>query len=297
MSNYSDFSGDPANIDSAISFIVIYSLVSSSMMWSVGYDYLKKGLISEEKVNELNDTKSVNVQQLSGDKLIDITINTDSHSEQKETPVVNNATELPISGSGYHDVDTLQEHKSRLRKIFDKTRQLLRPPVIAIMLGLFFGLILPLRDTLVSNSGFLHFIYSGLQTLGDAAVPMSLLGLGANLTKTLISTFTKKEPEKVVSTKVITGLAIAKLVIMPLFGILFVFIASITDWIPSDDYVIRFVLMLQAATPTATNIGNMCQMLGQGEKEISLVLFWQYFFGIASLVFWVSVFLYCLQIF
>jgi len=126
---------------------------------------------------------------------------------------------------------------------------------------------------------------------------MSLLGLGANLTKTLVNTFTKKEHEEVISKKVIAGLAIAKLIIMPLFGIFFVFIASITDWIPNDDYVIRFVLMLQAATPTATNIGNMCQMLGQGEKEISLVLFWQYFFGTATLVFWVSVFLYCLQVF
>jgi len=154
-----------------------------------------------------------------------------------------------------------------------------------------------LKNSIVPNSGFLHFAFSGLQSLADAMVPVSLLSLGSNLTKTLTDIITKKKNDTIVGKRVIGGIIVAKLIIMPVFGILFVYLVSIANLLPSSDPILKFVLMLEAATPTATNVGNMCQMIGYGEKEMTIVLFWQYFFGTFTLTFWVAVFLYCIQLF
>lgn len=180
-------------------------------------------------------------------------------------------------------------------------KQIFSPPTIAVMCGVLVGFIEPLHwlffgtpssSTSSSSSSpglqFIPFgfISSGMEMIGTAAVPCSMLYLGANLSEGPSSA---KLPFRVT-----LGVIVAKLIVLPLLGVALVFALSHFHILP-DDPVLKFVLMLEGATPSAMSLPILCQSSGcGGEKEMSSLQFYVYISSALTLTVLVSCILWAL---
>ena len=59
-----------------------------------------------------------------------------------------------------------------------------------------------------------------------------------------------------------------------------------------DDPVLKFVLMIEGATPSAMSLVILCQTCGGGEKEMSSLQFWVYVSSAFTLTFFMSFILF-----
>ncbi|KAJ3071511.1 Protein M3 [Podochytrium sp. JEL0797] len=88
--------------------------------------------------------------------------------------------------------------------------------------------------------------------LAAAAVPLGLINLGAALGRLDI--------KSLISFKVISGICICRLVLMPVLGIVAVELLVEYGVIDRSDKILRFVLMLEACMPTASSTVYFTQM-------------------------------------
>ncbi|KAJ3021333.1 UNVERIFIED_CONTAM: hypothetical protein HDU68_009679 [Siphonaria sp. JEL0065] len=98
----------------------------------------------------------------------------------------------------------------------------------------------------------ISFLFEVLQFLGNAAVPLGLMNLGAALGRLDI--------RSLISYRVITGITICRLVVMPILGIVVVEALVAYGVIDATDKMLRFVLMLEACMPTASSTVYFTQM-------------------------------------
>lgn len=130
--------------------------------------------------------------------------------------------------------------------------RILVPPVRATLLGLCLAVIPFTRAALVpgpsSPAPPLGWLLSGISKLGDAAVPVNLLTLGASLSK---------GPDfRAISPRACLAIAFAKLLAMPAIALV---IAGTTNFFVSSiphpfQQVFLLVIFVVAATPTANNV-------------------------------------------
>ncbi|GMI19542.1 hypothetical protein TeGR_g3380 [Tetraparma gracilis] len=154
-------------------------------------------------------------------------------------------------------------------------RRALQPPVVASLLGLSVAAC-GLRGYLVDvadrdGDAPLQFAFDALYQVGRAAVPINQMLLGANLS---IAARARRDPKlassPVFPARTMAGIVAAKLVVLPLIGILstlalqkYVLVGE--REIPHDiDASFYLVAMLVFATPTANNVSVMVE-LGGGE--------------------------------
>ncbi|KAI9159412.1 hypothetical protein H9P43_008752 [Blastocladiella emersonii ATCC 22665] len=154
-------------------------------------------------------------------------------------------------------------------------RSLLLPPNIGLALGLLVALT-PLKSLLMPASAPLSFVYDAANFIGAAAIPVSMTIFGAALTtvetdrRALVS-----NPGLLWSTGLI---CVYRMVLMPVIGIAAVTWATDAGWVPLDQPMLRFVLMVEACVPTA----QICILITQyfhprGEsKEIATIMIAQY---------------------
>jgi hypothetical protein len=102
------------------------------------------------------------------------------------------------------------------------------------------GLFVPLDNSPIPNApdGYppLYFIYDTTNFLGAASVPLGLVCLGAALAKLKLPSNIRQFPLGAIS-----GLAIGKLIISPILGVIIVNLFVKTGFIHEDDKVLRFV--------------------------------------------------------
>mmetsp|Transcript_32260 Transcript_32260/g.74268 ORF Transcript_32260/g.74268 Transcript_32260/m.74268 type:complete len:519 (+) Transcript_32260:1-1557(+) len=169
-----------------------------------------------------------------------------------------------------------KRRRSALRGFFAFVNdKLLVPPVRATLLGLCLGLIPFTRSLLISESAErpapLEWVHSGLAKLGDAAVPINLITLGASLAK---------GPDfSAISPSACAGIVVAKLLLMPLVAL--AAIAAISNFFPVHilhpfEQPFYFTMFVIAATPTANNVLIMCTIAGQDRAAMSTAIFVQY---------------------
>lgn len=81
-----------------------------------------------------------------------------------------------------------------------------------------------------------------------------------------------------------------RLCLVPLSGLGIVMLADKLGFLPPDDKMFRFVLLLQHTMPTSVLSGAVANLRGCG-KEAASVLFWVHIFAIFSMAGWIILYL------
>eukprot|EP01095_Lingulamoeba_sp_RSL-Kostka_P011601 TRINITY_DN445_c0_g1_i1.p1 TRINITY_DN445_c0_g1~~TRINITY_DN445_c0_g1_i1.p1 ORF type:complete len:425 (-),score=137.00 TRINITY_DN445_c0_g1_i1:74-1348(-) len=244
--------------------------------------------------NEINDDRlDNNVSSLEegiNKSNPDESIDTDDANEAEEETTVNGGVHNSIIWINY--IILLNYKLISFGKSFFK--RIWTPPTIAVLLGFIIGVVGPLKYLFFgsedsnedgeTSSQFipLGFLTGAMNMLGAAALPCAMMVLGANLSK--------GPATSVISKKTIILASVTKLIIIPLISVILTVALSYYNILP-DDPVLKFVLMIEGATPTAMSLVIICQMNNSGEKEMSSLQFWIYIASSITLTFFVSVYL------
>ena len=149
----------------------------------------------------------------------------------------------------------------------------------SVILGLIVALSPPLKElfvtfppaTSIQQQPPLSFLMEAMGLLANCSVVLGIVNLGAALGSLEIKQF--------LGWRLVGGIAFARLLIFPIFGISFtLIIQNCTLWIPETDLMLRFVIMLEAVVPTASSTVYFTQYWHpKGEaQEISGVVLVQY---------------------
>mmetsp|Transcript_19512 Transcript_19512/g.27580 ORF Transcript_19512/g.27580 Transcript_19512/m.27580 type:complete len:646 (+) Transcript_19512:166-2103(+) len=187
----------------------------------------------------------------------------------------------------------------------------LQPPVVGAMSGLVVAAFPRLRGIFVDivnrdSDAPLEWLFDGLYSVGQAAVPVNMIILGCNLSSSA-ATYTKKKqhdmnqhqqedkdrrPPGSLSYKTMASIVIGKMIIMPCVGVLSVLLFDYFFWnIPDEvDSAFYLVAMIVFITPTANNVMVMVELSSGGgssssskqqqgstaKEGIAQVIAWQY---------------------
>jgi len=155
----------------------------------------------------------------------------------------------------------------------------LQPPVIGAILGLLVastdlrGMFVDLVNR--ADKASLEWIFDGLYSVGQAAVPVNMIILGCNLSSSQMN----NDSPKLLSTRAMSGIVVGKMIVMPIIGIisglvLQHYILDIPEDIAPSFYL---VIMIVFITPTANNVMVMVELSDSGSKEgIAQVIGLQY---------------------
>lgn len=157
----------------------------------------------------------------------------------------------------------------------------LQPPVIGAVTGLIVAST-PLRGIFVdlvnrADAAALEWMFDGLYSVGQAAVPINMIILGCNLSASTLSNKAASNAN-LLSNKTTAAIVIGKMVLMPMLGILSCWVLSLWWKMPDEiDEPFWLVCMIVFLTPTANNVMVMVELSGSGSKEgIARVIGWQY---------------------
>eukprot|EP00850_Spirogloea_muscicola_P009157 SM000051S17517 [mRNA] locus=s51:29294:31706:+ [translate_table: standard] len=156
------------------------------------------------------------------------------------------------------------------------------PTCAAQLLALIVGVIPSLKSVFFGQAAQLSLLTDTLNVLGMAMIPSMMLVLGGNLTK--------GPGDSNLGWRTVVGITITRLVLLPIVGIGIIFLVDRLGLLPLNDPLFRFVLLLQFAMPTAINVGTVSALHGTGEREASIILFWQYSSAVLSMTVWIMVF-------
>ncbi|XP_021727656.1 protein PIN-LIKES 1-like [Chenopodium quinoa] len=158
------------------------------------------------------------------------------------------------------------------------------PSTIAAIFGFAIGMISPIQKLMIGNEAPLHVVTDSAFMLGEAAIPVLTIILGANLLQGLKGTG--------IQLRVILGIVVTRYVLLPLFGILIVKGALQLRLVPSNNKLFVFLLLLQYSMPPAINLGTMTQLFGAGRSECSVIMLWTYALASVFLTLWSTFFLW-----
>ena len=159
-------------------------------------------------------------------------------------------------------------------------RTFLKAPVVATLFAIFCSLT-PLHGWLVDgndrdNDAPLQWLFNGIRKVGLAAVPINMFLLGANLATSAKRGW--RAAARVVPLRVNLGILLAKMVLMPAFGLLTATVLS--QFVSMDngtgDDSFFLVVMIVTCTPTANSMMVMAEVAGQNKEALAACIFTQY---------------------
>jgi len=163
-----------------------------------------------------------------------------------------------------------------------------QPPVIASIAGLFIASFPRVRGLLVNiwgNNGKpapLQWMFDGIYSVGQAAVPINMTILGINLSSTFKKKTKEEEEEgraKLLPHQTMLAIVVGKMLIMPMLGIISTWFLHryYLDFPDSIDATCYLIMMIVFITPTANNVMVMVELSGSSSKEgIARVIGYQY---------------------
>ena len=156
----------------------------------------------------------------------------------------------------------------------------LQPPVIGAILGIIVALLPGVRGIFVdldtrTSKAPLQWFYNGLCTVGTMAIPINMMVLGCNLSASLQSRKAKLEQDDLTalgeerfSTATMLGIVVAKLIVLPAWGIIATAVLKevmpVPEEIAASFYLVMMIVFL---TPTANNVMVMVELSGSDTKE------------------------------
>ncbi|CAD6236235.1 unnamed protein product [Miscanthus lutarioriparius] len=167
---------------------------------------------------------------------------------------------------------------------FLKDKQLLQPPIIASVFAIVIGVIPFLKNFVLTDDAPLFFFTDSCLILGEAMIPCILLAVGGNLVDG------PGEGSKRLGVRTTVAIIFARLVLVPLAGVGIIILVDKLGFIPKDDKMFKFVLLLQHSMPTSVLSGAVANLRGCG-KESAAILFWVHIFAVFSMAGWIIFYL------
>ncbi|KAI4357694.1 hypothetical protein L6164_001628 [Bauhinia variegata] len=202
-----------------------------------------------------------------------------------------NVPELEISvengGNSPRSIRCLAEPRvvRKIRVVAEQTpiQHILQPPVIASLLAIIIGSVPQLKSFFFGEDAALSFITDSLEILAGAMVPSVMLILGGMLAE-------GPNESTVLGLRTTIGIIVARLLLLPLFGMGIVALSEKLNFLVQDDSMFRFVLLLQYSTPSAILLGAIASLRGYAVSEASALLFWQHVFSLFSLSLYIFIY-------
>ncbi|KAJ8753906.1 hypothetical protein K2173_000160 [Erythroxylum novogranatense] len=163
-----------------------------------------------------------------------------------------------------------------------KLKQILQPPIIASILAMVLGAIPFFKRLIFTSDAPLFFFTDSCIILGEAMIPCILLALGGNLVDGPGSSR--------LGIRTTAAIIFGRLVLVPPAGLGIVTLADKLGFLPADNKMFRFVLLLQHTMPTSVLAGAVANLRGCG-REAAAVLFWVHIFAILSMAGWIVLYL------
>lgn len=163
-----------------------------------------------------------------------------------------------------------------------KFKQILQPPIIASILAMIIGAVPFLKQLVFTNGAPLFFFTDSCIILGEAMIPCILLALGGNLVD--------GPGSSKLGLKTTVAIVFARLLLVPPVGLGIVTLADKLGFLPPNDKMFRFVLLLQHSMPTSVLSSAVANLRGCG-RESAAVLFWVHIFAIFSMAIWIVLFI------
>ncbi|XP_062111053.1 protein PIN-LIKES 2 [Humulus lupulus] len=172
----------------------------------------------------------------------------------------------------------------RMRIVVEQTpiKHILQPPTIASLLAIIIGLIPLLKGFFFGYDAPLGFVTNSLEILAAAMVPSVMLILGGMLAE--------GPNESTLGLRTTIGISVARLLLLPIFGIGIVTLADKLNFLVAGDRMYRFVLLMQYTTPSAILLGAIASLRGYAVKEASALIFWQHLFALFSLSLYIVIY-------
>uniref|UniRef100_A0A0D6R5W3 Uncharacterized protein n=1 Tax=Araucaria cunninghamii TaxID=56994 RepID=A0A0D6R5W3_ARACU len=167
-----------------------------------------------------------------------------------------------------------------------KLKQIMQPPIIASILAMVIGGIPLLKRFILTDNAPLFFITDACIILGGAMIPCILLALGGNLVG--------GPGSSELGWRTTVAIIVGRLFFVPPVGLGIVTLADKLGFLPPNDKMFRFVLLLQHTMPTSVLAGAVANIRGFGVKEAAAVLFWVHVFAIFSMAIWIILYLHLL---
>ncbi|KHN41796.1 Putative transporter [Glycine soja] len=163
-------------------------------------------------------------------------------------------------------------------------RAIFSPATLGAIVGFIVGVVPQIRKLMIGGDASLHVIQDSVTMVGEAAVPIITLIMGANLLKGSL---------KGANTSIWTviGIIVVRYIFLPILGILVIKGATQLGLVQPDP-LYQFVLLLQYALPPAMAIGTIAQLFGAGEGECSVIMLWTYVLASVAVTFWTTYFMW-----
>ncbi|CAN1200624.1 Protein PIN-LIKES 6 [Linum perenne] len=163
-----------------------------------------------------------------------------------------------------------------------KLKQILQPAIIASIFAMVLGAVPLFKRLIFTSEAPLFFFTDSCIILGEAMIPCILLALGGNLVD--------GPGSSKLGLRTTVAIIFARLVLVPPAGLGIVTLADKLGFLPADDKMFRFVLLLQHTMPTSVLSGAVASLRGCG-KEAAAVLFWVHIFAVFSMAGWIVLYL------
>lgn len=205
-------------------------------------------------------------------------------------PSGSSAEQVPLLATNVAPADSSSSNKEKVKEFFKflyetlKLKQLIQPPIIASILAIIIGCVPVLKRLVFTSDAPLYFFTDSCLILGDAMIPCILLALGGNLVDGPGPGSSK------IGFKTTVAIVFARLCLVPPTGLGIVMLADKLGFLPADDKMFRFVLLLQYTMPTSILAGAVANLRGCG-KEAASVLFWVHIFAVISMAGWIILYL------
>ncbi|KAG9295712.1 hypothetical protein G9A89_001729 [Geosiphon pyriformis] len=226
-----------------ISYTLLATLLANLLRWSLG-TYLLRKQDEETHIKPLVDLEEHKAEYFTSNG---------KSSADETTPILRS--------------QNAQSSKSSFHFLVKFMRKIMNPPLYAALIALVVGTTPQLKSLFFGpHAPFYPTITRAMIFIGDTAVPLTLLALGAQLNNQ-----PRKEGRQTFSavSLVMTG----RFLIMPIIGISLVMLTR--SWY-IDDPMLWFALMLFASGPTAVNCVNITQFTGAFQDEMATLLFYSY---------------------
>lgn len=145
---------------------------------------------------------------------------------------------------------------------------LFSPPVIAILLGFTFV-------SLRLNAFMPKFILQPIELLGNCSFPLAVVVLGAILAELC--------GQKPFEKKIISNLILAKLIVLPILGLVFLSFFRLP-------YLLGFLIIVELAVPSANSLAVIARKYSEEEKIISQGIFVSHLASLVTLPVFLALF-------
>ncbi|KAJ3256733.1 Protein M3 [Chytriomyces hyalinus] len=274
-----------ANGDAAkgVAYVAAFICFTNIFFFTIGFKYIGEDF-KKLKTTELEETAIADPEQNKADLaflIIDDTTNANAGSSSRDPQQID-----VVEDERSHSVRNPRFKLSESSKFWITT--IANPCNIATVLGLIVTMIPALRSLFYDPSGSsqpLSFAFKSFSLIGGGAVPIGILNVGTALGRLT--------PKKFAPPRVIGAIAFCRLVIMPVIGIAAVQAMAVNGVINADDKMMRFVLMLQTAVPTASSAVYITQFWHpEGDADaIASVILVQYGIALVTITFALTIML------